>query len=401
MASRPASSTTPHAHPGTAGEPRPRDVSDLVRSGSEALRAGRPAEAISPLEQATLTVPAQRTPLLLLGTAYYRMGQYQLAVQAFRTLSSRDPGDADAHYSLGVALQAGGDLGNALMAYALALHARPDFERAAQRAAALRTVLDRQPAPTASTPPTATERRSEGAAPDPIEGRSLAQHLDAPGEINRTGDTRGRLLVEGNRQLRDYAGRAAGALTLAGTGLVLLTVDVESAARSVALRLGSAGFHEETLRTLRDNGADGIAVRSVERQLANASESAANVGSAVEALATFAAVGLVVAGVLLLVHAVLSSHATHYAVYQHRIDVMRGVVRRRLDSVRLYEVTDVSYRQPLWLRCTGDAALLIETEQHGTEKLQGFRDARFLRGLYDELRDASLAERRTMRKWWV
>jgi len=83
----------------------PAGPSALV-SGDELLRAGRPAEAIEKLKRATDLLPDEPRAWNLLGLAYHRAGQPQMAAQAYRQALAKDRSNtvAVAHYNLGCLL---------------------------------------------------------------------------------------------------------------------------------------------------------------------------------------------------------------------------------------------------------------------------------------------------------
>ena len=74
--------------------------------GDELLRAGKPAQAVEKLKRATQLLPDEPRAWNLLGVAYHRAGQPQMAVQAYRQALARDRSNmtAVAHYNLGCLL---------------------------------------------------------------------------------------------------------------------------------------------------------------------------------------------------------------------------------------------------------------------------------------------------------
>ena len=74
--------------------------------GDELLRYNKSAEAIEELKRATGLMPGEPRAWNLLGVAYHRDGQPQLAIQAYRQALSRDRSNlvAIAHYNLGCVL---------------------------------------------------------------------------------------------------------------------------------------------------------------------------------------------------------------------------------------------------------------------------------------------------------
>jgi Flp pilus assembly protein TadD len=75
-------------------------------SGDELLRDGQPAQAIEKLKRATNLLPDEPRAWNLLGLAYHRAGQPQMAVQAYRQALAKDRSNivAVAHYNIGCLL---------------------------------------------------------------------------------------------------------------------------------------------------------------------------------------------------------------------------------------------------------------------------------------------------------
>ena len=62
------------------------------------------------------------------------------------------------------------------------------------------------------------------------------------------------------------------------------------------------------------------------------------------------ALGIVINGTAL-------AHSNRYRIYERRIDIERGIVNRSADSLWFFEVTDVTYEQPLLLLLAGTAEI--------------------------------------------
>jgi uncharacterized membrane protein YdbT with pleckstrin-like domain len=86
-------------------------------------------------------------------------------------------------------------------------------------------------------------------------------------------------------------------------------------------------------------------------------------------------------------------HATtRYKVSRVRIEVERGVLQRHVESLELWRVLDVTYRQSILDRLLGDGrVVLVGTDRSNPELvLHGLPQSR---RLFEELRDAVAAAR--------
>jgi Flp pilus assembly protein TadD len=77
---------------------------ELFQEGRRHLRAGRPAEATGPLEQARDREPESRSIREALGIAYFRESRWKDAEAEFRALVELSPADEFAHHALARAL---------------------------------------------------------------------------------------------------------------------------------------------------------------------------------------------------------------------------------------------------------------------------------------------------------
>jgi tetratricopeptide (TPR) repeat protein len=120
-----------------SGPPTADPVRALLERAVQALRAGRPADAIGPLREAALLEPQAAMIHHDLGLACLETGLVQESVQAFRRAVTSDPSSTDAHFRLGVGLERLGDVGAALAAYHRATELNPSLTEAWYRAGAL------------------------------------------------------------------------------------------------------------------------------------------------------------------------------------------------------------------------------------------------------------------------
>ncbi len=97
-----------------------------------------------------------------------------------------------------------------------------------------------------------------------------------------------------------------------------------------------------------------------------------------------------------LVWTFLNHISTRYKITARRVEYERGVLSKNVDSLELWRVLDVRFKQNLIDRMLGNASVvLIGTDQTDPEfELYGLPDAR---RLFEQLRDAVQAARHTSR----
>jgi tetratricopeptide (TPR) repeat protein len=115
----------------------PQQVAPLVRLGTKLLRAGQPADAITPLRDAALIEPFNADIQHDLGLAYLEIGRVSDAIAALQWAVAINPRYADAYFRLGIALEKRGDTGGAIAAYDRATQLLPSLTEAWFRAGAL------------------------------------------------------------------------------------------------------------------------------------------------------------------------------------------------------------------------------------------------------------------------
>jgi tetratricopeptide (TPR) repeat protein len=116
-----------------AGEP----VGALLELAVQALRAGRPTDAIAPLRQAALLKPRSALIHHDLGLACLETGLVRESVDAFQRAVASDPSFTDAHFHLAIGLERLGNDAAALVAYHRATELNPSLTEAWYRAGAL------------------------------------------------------------------------------------------------------------------------------------------------------------------------------------------------------------------------------------------------------------------------
>ena len=115
----------------------PQQVGPLLALATQFLRAGCPAEAISPLRNAALLEPFNAMIQHDLGLAYLELGSMPEAIAALQWAVASNPRYADAHFRLGIALEKQGDIRGAIGAYDHATKLLPSLTEAWFRAGAL------------------------------------------------------------------------------------------------------------------------------------------------------------------------------------------------------------------------------------------------------------------------
>ncbi len=114
-----------------------QQVAPLLALASEALRAGRPADAIAPLRDAAMLQPSNAIIQHDLGLACLEVGRVPEAIAALQRAVASDPRYADTYFRLGIALEKLGNIGEAIAAYDRATKLFPSLTEAWFRAGAL------------------------------------------------------------------------------------------------------------------------------------------------------------------------------------------------------------------------------------------------------------------------
>jgi tetratricopeptide (TPR) repeat protein len=114
-----------------------RQIAPLLALATEALRAGRAADAIAPLRDAAQLKPSNANIQHDLGLACLEVGRVPDAIAALQRAIARNPRYADAYFRLGIALEKLGDMGGAIVAYDRATMLLPSLTVAWLRAGAL------------------------------------------------------------------------------------------------------------------------------------------------------------------------------------------------------------------------------------------------------------------------
>jgi tetratricopeptide (TPR) repeat protein len=114
-----------------------QQVAPLLALATRLLRAGRRADAITPLRDAARLEPFNPIVQHDLGLAYLEVGRVPDAIAALQRAVDSNPRYTDAYFRLGIALEKLGDIGGAIVAYDRATQLLPSLTEAWFRAGAL------------------------------------------------------------------------------------------------------------------------------------------------------------------------------------------------------------------------------------------------------------------------
>jgi tetratricopeptide (TPR) repeat protein len=127
---------SPFPNPGA-----PPQLAPLLALATSFLKAGRPADAIIPLRDASLLQPSNPIIQHDLGLACLEVGRITDAIVALQRAVVSNPRYGDAHFRLGIAFEKFGNIGEALAAYDRATKLLPSLTEAWFRAGALVYIL--------------------------------------------------------------------------------------------------------------------------------------------------------------------------------------------------------------------------------------------------------------------
>lgn len=361
-----------------------------VKYATAMMNAGSYGPAAQVLGQYLGSHPSDPEALYLLGTAQFRTSNFAAASNTFVKLVSLRPNDPRAHYSFGITMIQLGQLAAARDALETTLRLDPGFTAARQRLAEV--------------------------------AQSGHSHQDGPPKTDTDPATKGRLVVSGRRAVSSMLARFVSSALLAAVGWWIV------ATRPTAGLSGIAEFFffltpgrpardlREQLEFMERSGASKAQIRAVREELAEAEAALAVTVDRLATLLQAIGVVLVVVGAALIIHGLLLALSTRYQIFEGRIDIREGVLIRRLDSIWLYQVAGVHFEQPLWLAIVGHARLRLMTDKvtpRGrpvTRTITAMIDteppveeppARFMEGLFHELRDSALSQGVAIKKFWV
>lgn len=355
-------------------------TAQLLLTADALYDAGRYEEAASAYQQALTAGADEAAARYGLAISAAAQGLMAEAAAQYRAVLQLQPGHANAAYQLGLLAERGGDVAQALRWYRQCLVWQPEHYQAqrgitrlsdnAQPAvAATSTHAPGQPAPahTAAPPAPPAAPPPQHTNPDPSPRRTLAEELASNGfnvDTIHHGDL---LSARHGRLLRSYLGWfIAPALVFAVAYLPQPLVN----------QAGSSAVASAALAQLQ------LVARSLSWPLLTC------------------VVGL----------ALLSWLTTIHWVYERRIDVLTGILRRRQQSLWLYEISRAPrYQQSLLQQLTGTGTIIIDSEalptrlglstgqaKMGSLRLHSLAPINEVKQLTEILKTRQLFERRAM-----
>lgn len=113
----------------------------------------------------------------------------------------------------------------------------------------------------------------------------------------------------------------------------------------------------------------------------------------------------------------LQTKAVRYRIYQNRIDFVTGLISKKVTPLWLFEIRKVTYDCDPWDRITGGGKIRILAmdmlPSHSQETLveyvieaipsqrKGWSTNRFMEELHEELVEAAIVKRRSMKNWFI
>lgn len=349
-----------------------------IKLANKMIESGNHKAAGQVLRQALRSNPTDPEALYLYATARYRSGDLAGAEEAFRKLLVASPRNARAHYGLGVTLAHQGRRTEARQAMAAALAIDAAFTRARQWLAEL----------------------DQG-----VSGGEQVSRRRRPTDEERLQP--GRLLHRDHRRLSSYLGRFVLAVGLAAVGLALAMSHEPGRFRGLA---DGPPIQWPSIDFLQDRYA-ATGQEEHRQELVAARAHVRDFSDAFDVIYLVLAIGLVVAAGVMTAHAVVASSTTHYAVYERRIDVTKGVLFRRRFDAWLFRITDTEFRQTPLLALSRNAEIRVYQEAR-ERRASRFRDPNVLKIIgygtlrqqerfFEELRVAALSERRALKNYFA
>jgi membrane protein YdbS with pleckstrin-like domain len=337
------------------------------------VRAGRAAEARGLLERIVASHPDLVEAQFQLGIALLRSSRtdWPAAEAWFASVVSRQERHPWAWHYLGLAREALGRTGDAVAAYRRAAAINPANEAARQKlrdlGEAIEPPTDPDPSATAAGAGSGGGPGGSGPGSAPQPAPSAPPRPDAAADPARA-VTPGEVVWRGRRRVASYWTSPA----------------------------GTAG----AVWSLLFGAAVGIAVPVW---------AFANTERPFEAIAVTVTLLFVAFAVVLAISYVIRSWCSEYVIHERRIDLREGVFVRREESVWMYEVLDVRFKQTLLQRLVSDAAILLRVEDRAGAggkqepiRLAGvLADDREIHRLYQLLREHRPVERRTVKGVFV
>jgi membrane protein YdbS with pleckstrin-like domain len=84
----------------------------------------------------------------------------------------------------------------------------------------------------------------------------------------------------------------------------------------------------------------------------------------------WALVGMVIAGILAVLIPVWLTRLTRYRISSYRVDFERGLITKRIDTLELWHVDDISFRQGIVDRMLNVGSIIILSDDKTTPRLE-------------------------------
>lgn len=338
------------------------------------------------------------TLLYQLGSGLLSAGQYQGAEHAFRLLLRAAPASWEAAYALGASLERQGRAADAIAAFESALRLNPASREARskleahKRSAGMPPEADPPANPFAAPASRPSAPRAARTRPEPPLGQLLDQHAELGAES---------LLRVEHRRISSFAHFLVLSALLVLLGVVLTASAGSGAPGAVAAWLvpGDALELAERIRLAEYGGGPNPLSESLRAELEELDARTVIVSRLLVTVFGLAGAAAISTGLLVLLYPVVAGRVSRYRLFPYRLEIDSGVLSRKTTSVWLHDIRDVLLlRRPLQV-LTGNGTVQLQTDK-GTFQIVGFGDWATTERLGNELRAASLIERRAMKRWW-
>jgi tetratricopeptide (TPR) repeat protein len=323
----------------------------LYQAALDAVSKGDQRAAQRLLRQALAQDPADDLSRRLLGITSFEQGDISECLEVLYPLLVAAPTDVELLTCYGLALSASGRYEDAIkmLSRADGIHSTPQLQASLAQVKSLAS----------SSPPSGAASSFQRDASGP---KLLAEELDGPSSSTPASEMRGALKTVWHRRAISYLRFWLGAL------FVLLAV------------FGGLAYQPDQGRGDTNN-------------------MAIPVGDWLAVLATF--------GAILCASAVVSGRFTRYTIYEHRLDLKRGVLFQRTNPIWLYDISGVELRRSPLLTLTGTASIDIDHDAAGGKGRRKESSIVATGGIHkmtsymEQLQGEVVRERRAMKKIWI
>ncbi len=313
-------------------------VQKKLTEASKLLESGKIQEAIDILENIININHEVSHAYFLLGVGHFRTKKTESAAKYFRKAISLNVDDHFSNYYLGLVHEQNNNIKEALKHYRIALLINPNFSEALEK---INKIAPKEAQDLGETSPN---------------DRSLAKTIQENGTFDSKKKIAGDLLISKHPRLRSLIGWF---LSIMLIGLFFIS--------EIPERRFFHYFDEGSL------------------------------------------VALAIYFIIALIITFIKSRTTKYSIYQRRIDLKTGILFRKEISIWLYQIQEVSLKRGPLNILTSDAKVCIRATlmeqliraKPGQYVIKGLGNYKQMKQFYQELRDASLVERREMKSVWV